>query len=157
MSTLLQRLFFGGSLRYKLLSLVLVPLLLLAGTLIYLSAKWYSDYTYQQLFAKVNTDLRVAHDIFRRIETDRQREIASLGDSARFRQAIDRGEPDVLTDLLVAHRLQHGLDFLNLLSSDGSKRLTRDGWVSSPLKQSPLTDEVLRVVTSVPRVAAGIE
>ncbi|MBX2837977.1 MAG: cache domain-containing protein [Gammaproteobacteria bacterium] len=157
MLALLQRLFFGGSLRYKLLSLVLIPLLLLTGTLIYLTSTWTSNYTYQQLFTKVNTDLRVAHDGFVRIETDRQREIEFLADSAIFRAQLDSNSVEPMMDLLVSHRLEYGLDFLNLYRADGQRRLTRDGWLLQPLKVSPISDAVLHPSKSDQYFATGIE
>lgn len=157
MLALLHRVFFGGSLRYKLLSLVLVPLVLLTGTLLYLTANWTSDYTNQQLFAKVNTDLRVAHDIFLRIETDRQREISSLADSAKFRDQLQANDPHSMFNFLVAHRLEYELDFLNLRSADGTERLTPEGWQSAAFKISPLTDDVLREGAQFQHHASGIE
>lgn len=145
----------ASSLRYKLLALVLLPLLLLTGTVILLAASWSSAYTYEQLFTKVNTDLRVAHDIFQRIQSDRQHELALLADSTALLDQLEADNVSALTILLAAQRELGGFDFLNLLTADGKQRLQLDGWQPWQLKQSPLTRAVLnqRSETS----AKGIE
>ncbi len=79
------------SLRYRLLSLVLVPLVLLAVTVMLLAYRWSSNYTYEQLFVKVNTDLRVARDSFSDIEANGQRQLLALANSARLTAAIEAG------------------------------------------------------------------
>ena len=53
-------------LRYKLLALVLFPILLVMPVFLLLAALWGSNFSYDQLFIKVNTDLAVADDHFRR-------------------------------------------------------------------------------------------
>ena len=91
-----------GNLRYRLLALILVPLLLLTGTVIALAANWSTDYTYQQLFTKVNTDLRVAHDSFFRIQTDLQRELQSLANSSALRKELNLNHSESLLALIQA-------------------------------------------------------
>lgn len=130
----------GISLRYKLLALVLGPLLLLAGTVIYLTAQWSTSYTYKQLFAKVNTDLRVTHDIFDRIQVDRQRALSSLADSSAFLAQLSSGNTTGVINLLDAQRAKKTFDFINLLSVDGDQRLLTSGWVEHAVHDSPLTD-----------------
>ena len=51
-----------GSLRYKLLALVLFPILLIMPIFLLLAMFWGSNFGYEQLFIKVNTDLAVADD-----------------------------------------------------------------------------------------------
>ena len=132
-----------GNLRYRLLALILVPLLLLTGTVIALAANWSTDYTYQQLFTKVNTDLRVAHDSFFRIQTDLQRELQSLANSSALRKELNLNHSESLLALIQAERSFGEFDFLNLLSSDATKRLTANGWLNHELRESPLTQQVL--------------
>ena len=131
-----------SSLRYKLLGLVLIPLLLLTGTVIFLAAQWSTAYTYKQLFTKVNTDLRVAHDIFQRIQLDRQRELESLGDSSALRDLLTLHDVPALMNLLTTERELGGFDFLNLLSPDGRQRLQHSGWQKWQLRRSALSDKV---------------
>lgn len=135
------RLFYN--LRYRLLALVLVPLLLLSGTVIVLASKWYSNYTYEQLFTKVNTDLRVAGESFQRIQKDGQRELFSLAGSAVLSTFLAKGERSELLELLDQQRALRGFDFLKLLSADGHQMLRNTGWQVHELRQSPLTDAVL--------------
>jgi len=132
-----------GNLRYRLLALMLIPLLLLTGTVIALAVRWSTDYTYQQLFTKVNTDLRVAHDSFFRIQSDLQKELHSFANSSALRTVLDRQDNESLQNLIEAERAFGEFDFLNLLSSDATQRLTANGWLNHELRPSPLTRQVL--------------
>ncbi|MEW8460670.1 MAG: hypothetical protein AB2653_10240, partial [Candidatus Thiodiazotropha endolucinida] len=53
-----------GSLRYKLLVLVLFPILLIMPIALGLAIYSGCQFSYEQLFIKVNTDLSVAEDNF---------------------------------------------------------------------------------------------
>jgi len=132
-----------GSLRYRLLALVLVPLILLTGSVIVLAARWTSDYTYQQLFTKVNTDLRVAHHSFERIRTERLRELVSLGTSSALLRSMESDDLSVLPDFLETQRVLGKFDFLNLFNAEGTSRLDADGWQPHALKQSRLSEALL--------------
>jgi len=158
MNSLVEKIL-GISLRYKLLALVLGPLLLLAGTVIYLTAHWSTDYTYKQLFAKVNTDLRVTHDIFNRIQFYRQSALSSLADSSVFLAQLNAKNDLGALELLDKQREQNIFDFVNLLSIDGRKRLTAEGWATRPLRESPLTEELFAsgVQATPADSVAGIE
>jgi len=149
----------GLSLRHKLLALVLGPLLLLTGTVILLTAHWSTSYTYKQLFTKVNTDLRVTHDIFDRIQFDRQRALTSLANSSAFSAHLQNDYSHGVMYLLNRQREQGGFDFVNLLSNDGTQRLTDRGWVNWNLSRSPLTESVFaNWATQAPMdTATGIE
>lgn len=130
-----------GSLRYRLLALVLVPLLLLAITVVLFAARWSTDYTYQQLFTKVNTDLRVAHDSFQRIQNEQQRIVQALSTDAMLMELLDK--PSLMNAWIADQETLHGFDALMLLNHDGSQRLTGEGWQAHDLVQSPLTDSAL--------------
>jgi len=130
-----------GSLRYRLLSLVLIPLLLLAVTVALFAARWTTDYTYQQLFTKVNTDLRVAHDSFQRIQNEQQDDLRDLANSPSVLDLIENS--DDINGWVARQRTKHGYDYLMLLSGDGSMRLYTDGWRAHELLESPLTEQAL--------------
>lgn len=149
----------GLSLRHKLLALVLGPLLLLTGTVIFLTAQWSTNYTYEQLFTKVNTDLRVTHDVFDRIQSDRQRALTSLANSSAFLAHLENDFPSGVTHLLNRQKQQGGFDFVNLLSNDGDQRITEKGWVNWDINRSPLTESVFsNWVSLAPQdTATGIE
>ncbi len=59
-----------SAVRYKLLALVLFPILLVMPIALVLAIYWGKGFSYDQLFIKVNTDLTVAHDVFKRIRED---------------------------------------------------------------------------------------
>lgn len=147
------------SLRHKLLALVLIPLLLLTGTVIYLTAQWSTNYTYKQLFTKVNTDLRVTQNVFSRMQLDRQRALNSLAESSALLASLQQGDSAALLALLQQQKSDGVYDFINLLSADGSARLELDGWTDRSLKTSPLTDAIFSVNNGHGSVdaATGIE
>lgn len=149
----------GLSVRHKLLALVLFPLLLLTGTVIYLTAHWSTSYTYKQLFAKVNTDLRVTRDVFTRIQLDRQRALTSLADSAAFLTQLKKKNAIGALYLLDEQRVEGGFDFINLLNNDGTLRLQREGWSPWQINRSPLTQSVLSDTAGTEQLnaATGIE
>lgn len=146
----------NAKLRYRLLALVLVPLLLLSGTVILLAANWSTAYTYEQLFNKVNADLRVAGESFSRIQQDGQRDLMALAGSASLQTLLSSGSDTDVLQLLDAHRLQRDFDFLNLLSVDGARVLSESGWQRRPFRHSPLSAKVLESTKPLPG-SAGIE
>ena len=58
------------TIRYKLLVLVLFPILLVMPIALILAIYWGASFSYQQLYIKVTTDLHVAHDVFEGIKRD---------------------------------------------------------------------------------------
>lgn len=148
------------SLRYRLLTLVLVPLILLSGTVILLAFKWSSDYTYEQLFTKVNTDLRVARDSISRIQLSGQRELFWLANSARLRENLAGSNTRELASILENGRQLAGFDFLKLWSADARRVLQDGGWLDLPLRGSELTSKVVTAgggIAATTTPASGIE
>ena len=143
----------AGNLRYKLLFLVLVPMLLLTPTVMSLASFWTWNYSYQQLFRKVSTDLSVAHDIFQRIQTDRQQQLRSLAESYSFRRHFETSRYDAINAQLTLVKQQDHLDFLILWSASGTKVMGRNGWEERGIQRSPLVDSAIS--GGVP--AVGIE
>jgi two-component system NtrC family sensor kinase len=64
--------------RYKVLVLVLFPILLVMPIALMLAIYWGANFSYDQLYIKVNTDLSVSHDIFKRIQRDYLNAIQNL-------------------------------------------------------------------------------
>ncbi len=116
--------------------------MLLSGTVILLTAHWSTSYTYEQLFTKVNTDLRVTHDIFDRIQRDQQTALNSLANSSSFLAHLQNNYAYGVMHLLKRQKEHGGFDFVNLLSSNGTQRLSDQGWVDWDLSRSPLTESV---------------
>ena len=131
------------TLRYRLLALVLVPLLILSGTVILLAAYWSSAYTYEQLFAKVHADLQVSAESFDRIQEDARQELSSVATSAALANTLATGSAPELTALLQQQRKLGGFDFLRAWSSDGRQVLTPEGWRDAKFHPSPSTQKIL--------------
>ncbi len=132
-----------------------MPLVLLAVTVMLLAYRWSSDYTYEQLFAKVNTDLRVARDSFSDIEAIGQRRLLALANSARLATAIDTGDAQRLNELMVVQSTLGEFDFLNLLTGNAQQRMTSSGWQPYHFRDSPLSAQVL--LTRDVETISGIE
>ncbi|WP_051542818.1 sensor histidine kinase [Thiothrix lacustris] len=103
------------SVRYKVLLLVLLPLLLMMPLLLGATVYWGYQLTYQQLFIKVNTDLSVADDVFRRLQQDYLNRLARFGESYAFRTLLDAGDQAGISRRLEALRREEQLAYLQLL------------------------------------------
>ena len=103
------------SVRYKVLLLVLLPLLLMMPLLLGATVYWGYQLTYQQLFIKVNTDLSVADDVFRRLQQDYLNRLARFGESYAFRTLLDAGDQAGISRRLEALRHEEQLAYLHLL------------------------------------------
>ena len=143
------------SLRYRLLTLVLVPLILLSGTVVLLAYKWSSDYTYEQLFAKVNTDLRVASDSFSSIEARGRQQLQAFGNSLQLSRALSSNDIDRLLELIAVEGELGEFDFLNLLSGNAQSRLSREGWLPYSFRDSSLSHQLLSARS--PASVSGVE
>lgn len=103
------------SVRYKVLALVLLPLLLIMPLLLGVTVYWGYRLTYQQLFIKVNTDLAVADDVFHRLQQDYLNRLARFGESHAFRTLLDAGDQAGIRQRLEELRQREGLSCLQLL------------------------------------------
>ena len=142
-------------LRYRLLSLVLVPLILLSGTVMLLAYRWSSVYTYEQLFTKVNTDLRVARDGFSGIQAVGQRQLQAFANSAQLASALATDDKRRLNELIANESALGDFDFLNLFSGNAQSKLSRAGWQRESFRASPLSQQVLAM--REPVAVSGIE
>ncbi len=114
------------SLRYKLLALVLFPILLVMPVFLLLAALWGSNFSYDQLFIKVNTDLAVADDHFRRLQQDYLSRLARLAESHAFITALEARSDSAVADQLNAHREGFGFSYLHLLDRNGNRYFDAD-------------------------------
>ena len=144
-----------SSLRYRLLTLVLVPLILLSGTVVLLAFKWSSDYTYEQLFAKVNTDLRVASDSFSSIEARGRQQLQAFANSLQLSRALSSNDIDRLLELMAVESELGEFDFLTLLSGNAQSRLSREGWLPYAFRDSSLSHQLLSARS--PATFSGVE
>jgi two-component system NtrC family sensor kinase len=137
-----------GSLRYKLLALVLFPILLIMPVFLLLAMVWGMNFSYEQLFIKVNTDLAVAEDHFNRLQEDYLSSLGRLAESHRFYTALEaRSDLSIATQLKV-HGENFGFSYLQLLDRYGNNYFAPDRHA----KSSP---SLLAALQGHPR--AGIE
>ena len=106
-----------GSVRVKLLCLVLAPLML--GFPVVMGLIWYwGEAWYHQLMAsRVGSDLATAHGYFERVIEGAGRDVQALAASQAL--ALARADGEALKALLAASKARRGLDFLNLLDVSG--------------------------------------
>ncbi|MES9991584.1 MAG: cache domain-containing protein [Candidatus Thiodiazotropha sp.] len=107
-----------SSLRYKLLALVLFPILLIMPIALGLAIYWGSQFSYEQLFIKVNTDLSVAEDNFHRLQEDYLNTLGRLAESYVFYTALESRSGRVVNEQLEALRQAAGFSYLHLLGTD---------------------------------------
>ena len=134
-----------GSLRYKLLALVLFPILLIMPIALVLAIYWGANTTYDQLYLKVNTDLSVSHDIFRRIRQDYLGQLGRLTESYAFRTALEAKDSVSVTAQLHTLKMTSGFSYLRLLDQRGQDALSQQtadpGYALSPSLQAALQGE----------------
>ncbi|OIQ89586.1 sporulation kinase E [mine drainage metagenome] len=112
----------GRSVRFRLLSIALLPTLVILPVLLGVTmARWNARFD-SLLIAKVNGDLTIAHQYFYRILDNTGERIQALSDSVPFREMMDSGNPAALARYLHDSRAALGLDFLMLVGPDGRVR-----------------------------------
>ena len=107
-----------STLRYKMLVLVLFPILLIMPIALGLAIYWGSQFSYEQLFIKVNTDLSVAEDNFHRLQEDYLNTLGRLAESHAFYTALEAKSGGVINDQLSGIRQAYGFSYLHLLGKD---------------------------------------
>jgi two-component system NtrC family sensor kinase len=112
--------------RYKLLVLVLFPILLVMPVVLALAIYWGTNYTYDQLFIKVNTDLSVANDVFKRLREDYLNRLGRLAESYSFRTSLESNDADSIQQQLSHLKQASGLTYLHVVDISG-KRLYENG------------------------------
>ncbi|GAB4348396.1 MAG: cache domain-containing protein [Gammaproteobacteria bacterium] len=106
------------SVRYKLLALVLVPILLVVPAVFALSVYWSDKFARQTLFMKVTTDLAVAHDIFKRIRQDYLAKLTELGESYRLRSLFEKGDFTGIEHEIAGLKEREGFAFLHFMQPE---------------------------------------
>ncbi len=131
------------SLRYKLLLLVLFPVLIVMPTVIGMAYIWSNDTSYRQLLMKVKGDLSVAHEAFLRAQNSYLSKLALIAESHSFRKALEQrlssgGQAAPISPLLKEFQYSEGFDFVYLVDGKGC-----DYWQRSrcDLKQSALLEQ----------------
>lgn len=106
-----------GKVRYRLLVLVLFPILLIMPIALAIAISWGKDYTYEQLFIKVKTDLSVSHETFNRIQQNYLSELASLAESYAFRLALENENHQAVQQQVSRLQKEANFSYLKLFES----------------------------------------
>ena len=112
--------------RYKLLLLVLFPILLIMPVALGLAVIWGKNFTYDQLFLKVNTDLAVSHDAFSRIRQDYLNHLGHLAESYQFRSALESGNTSSVISQVEALKQQEKFAFLKVVLTQNTSEDNTD-------------------------------
>ena len=137
--------------RYKLLVLVLFPILLVMPIVLALAVYWGAKFTYDQLFIKVNTDLTVADDIFGRIREDYLNRLGSLAESYVFRTALEAHNTDSIQQQLSELKAATGFTYLHVIDISGNYL-----YEESPTGRSRSSASLLTAAQGVPIVGVEI-
>lgn len=106
--------------RYKLLVLVLFPILLVMPIVLMVAIYWGNSYTYNQLFIKVNTDLTVANDVFERLRQDYLNRLERLAESYMFRTALEARDAAAIQQQLSDLKIASGFTYLHIVDVSGN-------------------------------------
>ncbi len=114
----------AGNLRYKLLVLVLFPVIIVMPTVVGMAYLWSNEVTYRQLLMKVNTDLSVAHDAFIGNQKAFLTHLSLGVESYTFRNALSAmlsGSRDgyLMKEALSRLQREGGFDFVEVVTLDG--------------------------------------
>jgi two-component system, NtrC family, sensor kinase len=143
---------FQSVLRYRLLALVLLPLVLAMSATLGYTLYWLNGYTRDTLYASTGNHLALAQHALGSLESERQADLAQFAQSADFLAALQGRDPGRMQRLLAHWREDHGLAFLHLTGPAGNWLYeTATGTVRTS-KPSPLTDRAARGIEG-----AGIE
>ena len=132
-------------LRYKLLALVMLPVLLVMSAIIVMAYLWVNEVSYQQLLMKVNADINVAHQAFIDNQNKYLTELELLAESYRFRNPMENElskEQQHLEIRALMNDLQtkKGFDFVTLVSVNGCDYWQPD---NCNIKKTPLLTKAL--------------
>lgn len=98
--------------RYKLLLLVLIPILLVIPLAVGGAIYWGHSLTYDQLYIKVNTDLSVSNNVFQRLQVDYQHRLERFAESYAFREAWTKHNKTSIHSQLDQLKKQAGFSYL---------------------------------------------
>jgi len=110
---------FAGSVRHKLMALVLAPLLLGVPVLLLIVWVWGTEGYNRLMVNKVSADLGTAEEYFDRVQTRASVHLDGLAGSYRLITALDRNDPAGLARILQDGAKAQRLDYLLLLDPSG--------------------------------------
>ena len=108
------------NLRYKLLLLVLLPIFIVMPIILSMAAYWSNNFSYDQLFMKVSTDLSVTHDAFYQQQKNYLAQLGRLGESYTLRNSLYAKDYDALKLEIDILKEEGHFDYLHLLDLKGN-------------------------------------
>ena len=108
-----------NTVRYKLLVLVLFPILLVMPIALVLAIYWGATFSYEQLYIKVNTDLSVSHDVFERIKRDYLNALGKTAESFAFRTQLSLGNTESIRAQIEELRKENSFSYIHLVDNKG--------------------------------------
>ena len=140
-----------NTVRYKLLVLVLFPILIVMPIALILAIYWGATFSYDQLYIKVNTDLSVSHDVFERIKRDYLNALGKTGESYKFRSQLSAQNSKSIHEQVFQLRQENSFSYIHLL--DGKGFITNEGdKVHRQSRQSSALQKAIQGIAS-----SGIE
>jgi len=140
------------SFRYKLLLLVLLPLLVFVPALVVFSLERTYSFAEAQLVHKVHTDINVARASFMRQQEKYLQAISRLAESHAFYLALNHKDEKRIKNQLELLKVTEGFDFVHVVDLKGGW-LFDDSTFVGGAKPSPLIEDVVH--SGIPRV--GLE
>jgi len=108
-----------NTIRYKLLVLVLFPILLVMPIALVLAIYWGANFSYEQLYIKVNTDLSVSHDVFERIKRDYLNALGKTAESYNFRLQLSANNSNSIHEQIKQLKQENSFSYIHLLDKTG--------------------------------------
>lgn len=143
---------FHHSFRYKLLLLVLLPLVIFIPLIMTFALHRSYSFAERQLYHKVHTDINVAKASFIQQQNKYLQAVTQLAESHAFYTALRAKDETQIKNLLQLLKVTEGLDFAHVVDLRG-KWLFDETVFSGETKPSPLIEQVIH--SSLPRV--GLE
>jgi len=108
-----------NTVRYKLLVLVLFPILLVMPIALVLAIYWGATFSYEQLYIKVNTDLSVSHDVFERIKRDYLNALGKTAESFAFRTGLSVKNTQSIQQQIGDLQKENLFSYIHLIDKSG--------------------------------------
>lgn len=134
---------FRSALRYRLLALVLLPLLAAMAVTLGYTLYWFHDYTEESLRVTLRDHLAGTRQALRQFQEERQLELQQLAESSQFRMLLKGQDRAAIQRTLQRLRDAKGYAFLHVTGPAGNW-LYEDGEPQRTSKPSPLTDRAGR-------------
>jgi len=107
------------NLRYKLLLLILLPVFIVMPIILSMAAYWSKNFSYEQLFMKVSTDLSVTHEVFYQQQKNYLAKLERVAESYSLRNSLYTNDFEALKLEIDLLKDEGNFDFLHILDLKG--------------------------------------